>query len=270
MRRWLPVVMMLAAVGTRADAARAGEYPVYACSPAYGDINQSWVVTATTPALPAYGCSHGTGFDHGLVTRLSTRAGSVGLFAAATMTFRAPPGTSLTHMQYDRDFCGASGFRSGLWTPASGYQDMAGPSCSPRSTQDFPLYGGSEVHLTTACSQSTCSTNVPAADVHASMTNVRVWVNDPTPPSVWLAGGTIQTSAWQAGVRTAVIGASDATGVAQVDAYLDGVGFASRAASCDFTLVVPCRFPGTRGLCRTADTSSALRPEILRETRIHR
>jgi hypothetical protein len=244
MRRWLPVVILLAVVGSRVDAARAGEYPVYACAPAYGDINQSWVVTATTPALPAYGCSHGAGFDHGLVTRLSTRAGSVGLYTAATLTFRAPAGTSLTHMQYDRDFCGASGFRSGVWTPASGYQDMAGPSCSSRSTQDLPLFGGSEVNLTTQCSQSSCSTAASAADVHASMTNVRVWVNDPTPPWVWLAGGTIQTSDWQAGVRTAVIGAWDATGVAQVDAYLDGVGFATRAASCDFTLVVPCHFPG--------------------------
>jgi hypothetical protein len=245
MRRLFPIAVVVAAIAACAGppSAVAGEYIVHACSAVYGDVNGSWSLSATAP-LTGYACSKGSSWDRGLVTRLNPREGSVPMYTGATYTFTAPAGTSLEHMEYDRAFCGGLGFRAGLWTPASGYQDMAGPGCSSQSHQDLPLFGASQVHLTTQCAQTNCSTWT-SSEIHGAMSNVRVYVNDPTPPSVSLAGGTIKTTEWQSGIRTAVIAASDSTGISQVAAYSDGSQAGAVIGTCDFTRTTPCSTPAT-------------------------
>src|SRR4051794_21160545 len=223
------------ALAAAPGAARAGEYAVYACTPAYGNVNQSWTVSVLSYPFAAYACSQGTSWDRGLVTRLDSRSGLVRQFDAATYTFHAPPGTTLTHIQYDRAFCAGSGYLVGITKPGSGPWDLAGNSCAgPTAGHDLALPGATEVSLTTECAQNFCDTSYTA---HAALNNVRVFVNDSTPPSVALTGGTIKTSAWQRGTRSASVGASDSAGIGGVSASIDGAEITRLDAICDYTRI---------------------------------
>jgi hypothetical protein len=229
-------------VGLTAQAARAGQYVVYACDSAMGFVNHSWVASISTVDMAAYGCDPAPGNMSGLVTRnaVRTNGSTVGWLQNGAFTFYPPAGTNVARMQYDHGFCSRGEYYAGLWTPTENWTHASTDGCGTLlpSPWTLDLHGAPYVKVMTACAKSSCTLTSPVA--YAAIRNVRVWVNDPTPPSVALVGGTISTSGWQRGVRTAVVSASDSAGVREADVFVDGLRGSAYTSSCDFTFAAPC------------------------------
>ena len=219
-RRFALMLILILIAGAGAAPAFAGEYPVYACEPAVGDVNSSWEAYSSDSALPVYANCPPTGaleaWNRGLVTRAAMVNGSVPANAHARLTFSAPPGAGLSRMTYSHRFCGGSSFQAGLMNNAFQWLHWAPPGqCGTLvdSPHSISLGGTPAVHLMTWCAASRCTlgTNAPAG--YAAMRSATVWVADATTPNVAVTGGSATTPGWKSGVIDMALAASDNVGI---------------------------------------------------------
>jgi hypothetical protein len=249
-RHVLAAVLAATLAVVAAPSAEAGQYAVHACDPAMRDVNHSWVAATSTPDMAAYAACPAPASDphvwsSGLVTRHAVRAkagSSVPLSAYSWLRFVAPPGGILASIQYSHAFCGGADFRAGLWTPRDGWLHASAPgSCGTMapSSRTIPLNGVHEVRVMTSCEKKNCDIS-GTVHAYAVLRSATVWIAEYTLPSVAIAGGTIGTSAWQRGIRTAVVDARDGVGIRSARIFLDDHLVAAAEIACDYTLVIPC------------------------------
>lgn len=253
MRRHL-VLTALAATLLMAGAsapASAGEYPVYACEPAAGDVNHSWFPESNSQHMAAYvNCpvpwSETRDWNRGLVT-LHLASGAtgndpVGGFELADLRLRAPAGAALSRMTYSHTFCGAGSFEAGLMDDAGRWLHASAPgSCGTLvpSPWTIPLGGTPSIRLITVCARTRC--NIGGGErAWASMRSATVWIADGTAPSVSITGGSLVDGGWHRGTQSLVVGGWDNVGIRHFDVYLDGKQTTGRDGACDWTYVVPC------------------------------
>jgi hypothetical protein len=238
-----------------AGPAAAGEYPVYACEPAFGDVNHSWTPEATNPRMAAYAnCpvpwNESRVWNEGLVTRPSVLApgappASVPFFAYSALRLRAPPGAGLARITYSHTFCGGASYQAGLIDDAGHWLHASSPgSCGTLlpSPWTLSLNGTPSIALATTCVKTTCPLDTKQTS-WATMRSATVWISDSTPPSVSITGGSLTTPGWHRATQSVTVDAHDNVGVQHVDVYLDHAEAGSRDALCDWTLVVPCSTP---------------------------
>ena len=259
-RRHATVVALLAAglaAGIAAPAI-AAEYPVHACQPVWGDVNHSWVAEANTPKMAAYwtcpvSWRNTAEWDQGLVTRHGVTpyyGGSVAAGDQASLRFRAPPGTILSKMTYLHSFCGGAEFKAGLRNHANTWLHASAPGTCGTNVSNpttLPLNGTPSVRVTTVCARKYCDVST-SLRAWASMRSVTVWVADLTKPSVAITGGSIATSGWHAGNQSLTFAASDNTGIARIETYVDTKLVRAAGGTCNWTAATPCSLrPGALG-----------------------
>src|SRR5918999_752943 len=209
-RLLLTLVLILLAAG--AGPARAGEYPVFACEPSYGDLNRSWVREWNHGGVTSYSvCPPGgetRSWIRGLVTRHAVvpnnpRA-TVPAGSYAALAFHAPPGASLSRITYTHELCGRNGFRSGLrnaagsWLLFSLWTNHYCASWFP-AQGTLHLGGTPTVRLVTRCDTASCPVGGAALRGWATMRSATVYVTDYTPPRVSMAGGSAMARGWRRG-----------------------------------------------------------------------
>lgn len=231
--------------------AHAGEYPVYACEPAYGDVNHAWLPETTTSTMASYSnCpvpwSESREWNRGLVTLhpISGPSGgqTVNFLSFAALRLQAPPGASLSRMTYAHTFCGGGSFMAGLVNEAGQWLHAAGPrECGTLVPNPWTLQlgGTPSVRLATTCVQAHCNTSGDER-AWASMRSATVWIADSTAPSVQITGGSLVDGAWHRGTQSLTVAAQDNVGVKHVEVFLDDKRSAAVDGSCDWTYTVPC------------------------------
>jgi hypothetical protein len=251
-RALLATLLTLVATTIAATPASAGEYAVFACDPAHGDVNHSWTARTDHRFMAAYtSCPPPGGernaWNMGLVTRHVPTGGgaTVGLYNHGGMFFHAPPGAGLARVYYSHTFCGQGGFQAGLANAADQWLHYSGPNyCgtwepNPNTLQ---LNGTTELKLYTVCAALQCDTKAPVR-AWATLRTATVTVVDWTPPSV-SGSGPLLAGGWMRGDQSVSVAASDNVGVKRVEVWLDDKMVASRAGTCDYTYVVPCTMSG--------------------------
>jgi hypothetical protein len=252
-RRALPATLLtLLATAVAAMPASAGEYPVFACDPAHGDVNHSWAAHTDHRFMAAYAnCPPPQGetnaWNQGLVTRHVPTGGgaTVNLFNHGGLYFNAPAGASLARVLYHHKFCGTLGFQAGLANAADQWLDYAGPGWCGEFTPNpytLQLNGTPTLKLYTVCAALSCSTQAPV-HAYATLRTAMVTVQDWTAPSV-SGSGPLLSGGWLRGDQSATVSASDNVGIKRLEVWLDGQQVAGRTGGCDFTYVVPCGTPG--------------------------
>ncbi len=203
-------ILIVLLAGAGAAPALAGEYPVYACDPAAGDINRSWVASATAGMVAYAHCpapASGPLWDRGLVTRYTlVPGGTVRQGAYAALAFTAPPGAGLSRITYTHDFCAWNGFKTGLMNAAGVWvRSMGTSSCGSIDPPQFgfALGGTNQVRLVTQCIAASCSVTGATLMAWASLRSATVWVADYTLPAVTITGGSGVTPGWKSGDRRA-------------------------------------------------------------------
>lgn len=251
-RRAAFVALLAAALaaGPAAVPAAAGEYPVFACDPAVGDVNHSWFPESNNPKMAAYAnCpvpwNESRAWNQGLVTRPSATASGtdhVGYLSFAALRLRAPPGATLSRITYRHTFCGGGEYQAGVLNDAFQWLHSAGPEmCGTLvpSPWTLNLNGTRSVVLGTFCVKASCELT---HTLHAwgSMRSATVWVRDSTAPSVAITGGSLVSPGWRRGTQSLSIGARDNVGIKHADVYLDNKPAVRRDGSCNWTYTVPC------------------------------
>ena len=116
--RRLALMIVIIILSSTAASAKAGEYAVYSCHPAAGNVNHAWNASSNHGGMLAYAncvSSDPRTWNIGLVTRPTTVPGNAaatvptGVYAG--MTFVAPPGARLARMTYTQEWCGNGAFR---------------------------------------------------------------------------------------------------------------------------------------------------------------
>ncbi len=250
------VVLILIAAGAGATPALAGEYPVFACEPSLGDVNNAWQGYSSDPAMPVYvNCPPGGAFNpwnDGLVTRAAMVSGSVPANAHSRLTFRAPPGASLSRMAYSHRFCGGSSFIAGLMNDAFAWLHKSDPgSCGTivPSPYSISLGGTPAVHLITWCVSARCNLGGSSPSGYATMRNATVWVADYTTPNIALTGGAALTPGWKSGVVDLAFSATDNVGIRESDVLRGGQPIWQTNSVCNHTL--SSRVRRSRLACRS-------------------
>jgi hypothetical protein len=252
-RALLATLLTTAATAVAAAPASAGEYPVFACDPAHGDVNHSWAAHTDHRFMAAYAnCPPPWGetnaWNLGLVTRHVPTGGgaTVGLFNHGGLFFHAPPGASLARIFYSHTFCGNGGFQAGLANAADQWLHSSGPNfCQTMvpNPHTLQLNGTPELKLYTVCAALACDTKAPV-HAYATLRTATVTVQDWTAPSV-SGSGPLVSGEWVRGDQNVVIAGSDNVGVKQVEVWLDDRPVAAGTGNCDYTYIVPCATPAT-------------------------
>jgi hypothetical protein len=242
------VLVILAAAG--ATPALAGEYPVYACEPAVGDVNHSWNAETNHGGMTAYAnCpppATAPAWNRGLVTRHGINPtnpnATVPRGSYAALVFRAPPGAGLSRITFTHSWCGFGGFRSGIANAAGAWLLNIGPSwcgllAAPQVTHG--LGGTNAIKLRTVCVTAACHVGTNARG-WATLRSATVWVADYTAPQVSLAGGSALAPGWRRGILALQAGAADNVGIRSVQVLLAGNLARWRSNQCNHTLAVPC------------------------------
>jgi hypothetical protein len=253
-RRWqlaLAVTAVTLLTAMAAPPARAGEYPVYACEPSFGDVNHAWTGHANSPRMSVYSnCpvpwSEMRDWNRGLVTLHPTSGAlgddSVGAFEYAALELRAPAGAGLSRMTYEHTFCGAATFQGGLLNDAGQWLHASAPgSCGTLVPSPYTvgLNGTPSIRLMTVCARSRC--NVEGNErAWATMRSATVWVADSTAPEVAILGGSLVDGRWHRGTQSVDVNAWDNVGIRHADVYLDGKRALAVEGTCDWTYVIPC------------------------------
>lgn len=232
--RRLAIATLLAALAAAATpgAASAGEYPVYACEPAFGDVNHSWFAESNTPKMTAYtACpvpwSETRTWNQGLVTRPSVTSGysdHVGYLSYALLRLRAPAGASLSRMTYQHTFCAGAQWEAGLLNDSNQWLHASSPgTCGTflSSPYTLALNGTRSVALATICATSSCELGGSLYS-WASMRSATVWIADSTRPSVAISGGSLVANGWHRGTQSVAITAADNVGVRHLDLAVGG------------------------------------------------
>jgi hypothetical protein len=274
------VVAIILIAGAGATPASAGMYPVYACDPAHGNVNNSWQSYSNRRGILVYAaCTGHRGslgpWDKGLVTRAMVnrkdKRATIPRGASARWIFRAPPGATLSHVNYIGSYCGKFGLTGVLQAdlaPVQWWYDPAGVarcSTTPRATTT-PLLFRTAASLRTYCVGGRCAVGGGAARAWASMRSVAVYILDHTPPSVSVTGGSGVAPGWKRGDVTFQLAMNDNVGIRR--ASIEGGGLVQRAydSICDYTHVVPCPMVHNTVSVSTRIAADGLQPFVLRAT----
>lgn len=263
--------LALAALLLVAPSASAGSYEVVACGGAAGGAQNAFA-GAADGQMAAYNICPNVPSNpvSGIVTRASATAGPgwVPHLAGAYQIFEAPPGASLASVSFDL----AAIRLAGYWTtgvvaydgdfnfgdlPYGCYAGTAG--CAIGTPSFFGpvtvgLNGHSRFRFETRCG------NLGGCDISATgfqpgvralfaAANVRVRVQDATPPAINPAGGALWDQGWHRGYEEAWEGLSDNVGIMGLRLRVDGAVDESQdytdagwpgGVRCDFTRRRPC------------------------------
>ena len=191
----------LGLLGFSTAPAAAGEYPVHACDPGFGDVNNSWYAERNTIRVGAYSACPSNSlypWDKGLVTRQAVVAGdphaSASYLNYAAMVFRAPPGASLARITVEHKWCAAGGFNTGLINGANEkLLHVYSPNCTLLlpSPSTVDLRGTDLIKLMTICGQASCELG-NSIRAYGTFRSAIVWVQDWTAPSVRITGGSVR------------------------------------------------------------------------------
>jgi hypothetical protein len=242
----LAVVLMLAL--WCADSARAGTYPVYACS--FGGGNASWQAVQGPNGYVAADTSCNGG---DLWVRNSVAVNQpASIFTEGYAVFNAPAGTVLTgiHADYqgvnENGISGLGGWAAGIYDNHGWFWCVPGQSCNTFNTRmhiDLGGRSGSYFRLSVQCGAGSCTRD----SVHGkiSLSNVQVDVFDSSLPGLSAGRGALWTrNGWMTGVQDVGFNADDNVGIKVIAANIDGRGDAefsrSSGSSCNYFYPVPC------------------------------
>jgi hypothetical protein len=248
------VIALILLAGAGATPASAGEYPVYACEPSQGDVNNSWQALSNRRGILVYvACRNRPGslgpWDQGLVTRAminrKNKRATIRNGASARLVFRAPPGAALSRISYVGSLCGSGGhialLQADVIPLAFGFVQppTACPSMAPR-LNSLPLLGRTTVSLRTVCALKRCSVGGGRARACAAMRSATVFVSDNTPPSVNVIGGSAVEVGWKRGTVDIRFGGVDNVGVRYARLASGSTDLDETRLACDYTRPVPC------------------------------
>jgi hypothetical protein len=220
-----------------APPASAGEYNVQACFDANGVAgNGAWAQYVSSGHVAAYSLCPG----EGIVTRLAAGGERAPQWAGANSTLTAPPGTRITRLWGDFRINTGQGWYAGFLDD-TGTWLWCSSSCSTWGTyQPINIWlDSSNVRAHVVCiAQAGCPRNALYGDL--AMKNVTVTINDPTPPSVAITGGTVTEPGWKNSDQTVGVGATDSTGVRKVSVVVDGKEVRREIGNCDIAKARPC------------------------------
>ena len=221
-----------------APPAMAGEYNVQACFSAGGVAgNGAWV--ADSPPnnyVTAYTSCPG----EGIVTRMSGGTGTAPQWSGASHTLTAPPGTRITRLWGSFRFHSQNGWAAGI------IDDVDWIWCGIGCTS-FGSYWDTNIWLDTPrirahviCMDAGGCPRTSQFGILA-MRDVTVTINDPTPPTVAITGGSAVRSGWLSGDQSVGVTASDSTGIRTVSVQIADHGTPLRlTGSCSAALPRPC------------------------------
>jgi protocatechuate 3,4-dioxygenase beta subunit len=245
LRRLALIIILVLLAGAGATPALAGEYPVYACEAAHGNVNSSWIgATGGGGTIVEEDCPTARGpnpWQQGLVVRHIPGA-TAPRGAMARVTFKAPPGAGLSRITYSHRFCGGYGFNAGLINAAGTWLHYSAPlSCGTLvlSPNTLSLGGTPWVSLLAICVRDSCPGTVESSEF-AAMQSVTVWVSDSTAPQLAITGGSATTPGWKRGPVDISYQAVDNTGIAYADVSTGVIVLDKRSSQCNQVLVVPC------------------------------
>lgn len=252
------VALLMAASWTFAPSlSHAGTYEVYSCDPNRGGATPGWNVSVSN-GFTVYGDCGGN--SEGLVARSVAGNGATSsAFEGGFAYFDAPAGTTIEsihgYVTLERNGCNwgaglkaTSGDFGGRWVFAlqPGY---CGTNSFGWSYWDWPI-NDKRVVLLAACGASSCDRS---GETRAAMRNIRITINDPTPPALtnprgelWAAGS------WLNGSREVAFDASDGSGIRRNSVRLDDQTLRVFDHACNDTQPVPCP---NQGFGVTVDTT---------------
>ncbi len=185
-----------------APPASAGTYTVRACDATYG--NHSWGAHASNGSVTAYTSCPG----EGIVTRMTGDSGNAPIYSNAHHGFAAPPGTRIVKLEADFRVESKNGWLAGIKTD-QGQWAWCGESFPNCST--WGVYTRTAVPLNTSwvLAEVMCfrSGGCPRSGLYGvlSMRNVVVTIDDPTPPSVSITGGSVLAGGWRRGPQDVAV-----------------------------------------------------------------
>ncbi|MFL5844345.1 MAG: hypothetical protein ACJ762_06595 [Solirubrobacteraceae bacterium] len=229
------------------DTAIAGTYEVYSCDPNHaGGATPSWAGTQDAGFAAYSACADGN--TEGTVTRSVASGGATATgFQGAFATFDAPAGTTIEsihgYFYLSRYGCNwgagikaTSGDLGGRWVYAlePGY---CGTNGITWTYWDWPI-NDKRVALMAICGAATCDRS---GETRAAIRNVRITINDPTPPALTSPRGELWTSdGWLNGTRQVAFDASDGAGIRRNAVQVDEQTVANYSNACDDTRATPC------------------------------
>ncbi len=269
----LPILALVLLAG--AGPASAGEYPVYACEPTAGDVNNSWSSERNHGGIEALvlcpAVAHGSPYNRGLVVRskvlhdnpnATIPEGSWG-----ALVLRAPPGTVLSRIAFTHAFCAWNSWNANImfngFTPLRSLGPGRCGSLTP-AQETVSLGGASDVRLLLRCFSPWCKNGATQPLGWATMRSATVWVADHSPPAVHLTGGSALAYGWQRGELVANYSASDNVGIRGIRLDLGTSPQREELLGCDYTRVVPCGNPNS-----SLTISSRSVPDGLNSLTIH-
>lgn len=274
----IAILLSVVACVSAAPALAAQSYEVSTCNSAPEAANNSWTWATNDPAVPAHyagrvDCPYRLGGSGGRADQeggLST-TDALGLSSGATpgtsagWTFTAPPGTSVTGLNYER-YIGHSLDPRNSWSPALRADGaiVAGETCldsvqnsetctvgGPPGTGGEPMrIAGLSAHVLSlgivceAPAEDECVTGATEHAAWATMYGATVTVSDPTPPTLGAPSGVLWgsgESGFHKGTESVAVSAADVGGgVASIVLSVDGHPSETYTAPCNFTFAQPC------------------------------
>ncbi|MEA2493047.1 MAG: large repetitive protein, partial [Thermoleophilaceae bacterium] len=258
------VMAILVAVGLVAPcAAHGAQYTVHACGDAahnenhlfVGSVSDARMAARTLCAADAAGHTFGVGVLAGV------GQGVVPVFANATQSFLAPPGTTISRVHVKADAhtsngdwaallqASTNGFSTSFWN-VGGCNTRPGETsgctaASPAVDQNHDTPGATGVRAVVACGNFTgCGTfttsSWPFSRAYYLMHQVDLTLEDSSVPAVTVIGGGLADSGWVRGSQRVVYEASDNSGVVRSNLVVDDTVFDHFERPCDYTFAVPC------------------------------
>ena len=240
MIRRLLILAISAAATALPSTAAAGTYNVTACG--NDTINQSWgtyrsngfadsMVDCTPRGTPPI-------VDVGMVARNTGGPGTAPYYSHAGLSFYAPAGARIVRVSGQVRANSSGGWTAGLFDESSGQWSYCCGTFMTWQPLDVPVASASRVSLRVFCAQAECARD--ALHGYAALRYVTVTVADEGLPSVTMAGGSLLAGGWRRGVQDVVVTTSDAVGVRETLALLDGAAARRATHSCDPHQPAPC------------------------------
>src|SRR3954451_14430538 len=239
-------------------AAHGAQYTVHACGDGtntsfFGDASDSRMAARSLCAADA------DGHRLGVAVLAGVSQGTVPVFANATQSFLAPPGTTIAHVHLKADARTANGdwaallqastdrFSNTFWTVA-GCSPRPGDTaaCSaatPSVAQSYDLSGATGFRSVVACGNfagcGTFTTSTwPFSRAYYLMHQVDVTLEDSSVPNVTVIGGGLADTGWLRGSQRIVYEIGDNSGVLRTHFIVDDTVFDHFERNCDYTFAV--------------------------------
>lgn len=247
--RWTAGLVLISGAlvaGPPAADAHAGTYNVLACDAHSGQTgvsaNRAWELSASPGHHAESLCPSSGNLARGIATRIIASVGA-GTFERATVT--APPGTTITGLQWNgrgaRNNCAwAAELRA---RPSEqlllGYrpqQNCNGTGFHYRATLSLGVPAGTtQILQNVQCGAGRCQSGASFHTFGATVT-----INDPYGPSGQITGGGLAGGTWTGGSQDLSFSLGDHTGIKSAALAVDGGPQTPRTFPCDYTRAVPC------------------------------